>query len=147
MRILHYTPSLDRTWGGTAFYMQLLTKELGRLVELHVASHASMNELMMEHCTVHRLSSWKNIFQLKQEWKGLLDCVSPDIVHINCCWTPSCALLQRWRKHGDIRSYLHLTVCWNHGFWLVIIGHAKCLPCCSIRRLLWNGQIIYMLRR
>lgn len=98
MRILHYTPSLDRTWGGTAFYMQLLTKELGRLVELHVASHASMNELMMEHCTVHRLSSWKNIFQLKQEWKGLLDCVSPDIVHINCCWTPSCALLQRWAQ-------------------------------------------------
>jgi len=60
MKIVHYTPSLDRTWGGTAFYMQLLTKELGRLVELHVASHASMNELMMEHCTVHRLSSWKN---------------------------------------------------------------------------------------
>lgn len=98
MKIVHYTPSLDRTWGGTAFYMQLLTKELGRLVELHVASHASMNELMMEHCTVHRLSSWKNIFQLKQEWKGLLDCVSPDIVHINCCWTPSCALLQRWAQ-------------------------------------------------
>ena len=61
MRILHYTPSLDRTWGGTAFYMQLLTKELGRLVELHVASHASMNELMMEHCTVHRPVSYTHL--------------------------------------------------------------------------------------
>ena len=27
MKILHYTPSIDRTWGGTAFYMQLLAKE------------------------------------------------------------------------------------------------------------------------
>lgn len=98
IKILHYTPSLERTWGGTAFYMQLLAKELGKLVKLDVASHTSMNELIMEHCTVHRLSSWKNIFQLRKEWKELLNCVSPDIVHINCCWTPSCALLQRWAQ-------------------------------------------------
>ena len=98
MKIVHYTPSIDRTWGGTAFYMQLLAKELGQLVELHVASHASVNELVMEYCTVHRLVSWKSIFQLKQEWKKMLDLVKPDVVHINCCWTPSCAQLQRWAQ-------------------------------------------------
>ena len=98
MKILHYTPSIDRTWGGTAFYMQLLAKELGQLVQLHVASHASMNELVMEHCTLHKLSSWKNRFKLKHEWKELLESIKPDVVHINCCWTPSCALLQRWAQ-------------------------------------------------
>ena len=35
MRVIHYIPSLDRTSGGTTAYMQLLTKELGRLVELY----------------------------------------------------------------------------------------------------------------
>lgn len=43
MRVIHYIPSLDRTSGGTTAYMQLLTKELGRLVELHVVSHTSEN--------------------------------------------------------------------------------------------------------
>lgn len=106
MKILHYTPSLDRTCGGTAFYMQLLAKELGQMVALHVASHASMSELAMEHCTVHRLSSWKKIFQLKQEWKELLELIKPDVVHINCCWTPSCALLQRWAQKWGYKVVL-----------------------------------------
>lgn len=39
IKVIHYIPSLDRTWGGTAFYMQLLSKELGLLTELHIASH------------------------------------------------------------------------------------------------------------
>lgn len=43
MRVIHYIPSLDRTSGGTTAYMQLLTKELGRLVELYVVSHTSEN--------------------------------------------------------------------------------------------------------
>ncbi len=54
MKVLHYIPSLDRASGGTAAYMQLLTKELGtRLVELHVVSHASENPVVMDNCTVY----------------------------------------------------------------------------------------------
>lgn len=39
MKILHYIPSIDRTSGGVGAYMQLLTAELGKLVELHVVTH------------------------------------------------------------------------------------------------------------
>ncbi len=46
MRVIHYIPSLDRTSGGTTAYMQLLTKELGRLVELYVVSHTSENPVI-----------------------------------------------------------------------------------------------------
>lgn len=98
MKVVHYTPSLDRTWGGTAMYMQLMAKELGKRVELHVASHASENELSMEHCKVHYLVSWKHPRNMKRDWLMLLDEVRPDVVHINCCWTPSCALLQHWAQ-------------------------------------------------
>ena len=47
MKVIHYIPSLDRSSGGTTAYMQLLTKELTRLVELYVVSHAS--ELSLIH--------------------------------------------------------------------------------------------------
>ena len=53
MRVIHYIPSLDRTSGGTTAYMQLLTKELGRLVELHVVSHTCENPVKMDNCKVY----------------------------------------------------------------------------------------------
>ena len=53
MRVIHYIPSLDRTSGGTTAYMQLLTKELGRLVELYVVSHTSENPVKMDNCKVY----------------------------------------------------------------------------------------------
>lgn len=43
MKILHYIPSIDRTSGGVGAYMQLLTTELGKLVELHVVTHREAN--------------------------------------------------------------------------------------------------------
>ena len=60
MILIHYIPSLDRTSGGTAAYMQLLAKELGKLVELHVVSHTSNNPMKMENCEVHNVSSFRN---------------------------------------------------------------------------------------
>lgn len=47
MKVIHYIPSLDRSSGGTTAYMQLLTKELTRLVELYVVSHASENPVII----------------------------------------------------------------------------------------------------
>ena len=41
MKILHYIPSIDRTSGGVGAYMQLLTTELGKLVELHVVFNSA----------------------------------------------------------------------------------------------------------
>ena len=56
MTIIHYIPSIDRTAGGTSTYMQVLAKELGKLAEVHILTHASENPLPMENCTIHYLS-------------------------------------------------------------------------------------------
>ena len=53
MKILHYIPSIDRTSGGVGAYMQLLTAELGKLVELHVVTHREKNPLELENCKIH----------------------------------------------------------------------------------------------
>ena len=45
MTILHYIPSIDRSWGGVSTYMQLLSEGLGQLVDLHIVTHHSENEL------------------------------------------------------------------------------------------------------
>ncbi len=89
MTILHYIPSIDRTAGGISAYMQQLARPLGRLVELHVASHASDNELTLENCHLHRLPSL--LHGMTKAWGRLLDEVRPDVVHVNCCWYPGSA--------------------------------------------------------
>lgn len=33
MKVIHYIPSIDQNTGGTATYIQLLAKELGKLIE------------------------------------------------------------------------------------------------------------------
>ncbi len=98
MKVLHYIPSIDRTSGGVGFYMQLLAKELGLLVDLHVVTCNTENELELENCKIHYISS--EVFgSAKAEWCGLLDDIKPDIVHVNCCWMPMCAFVQKWAQN------------------------------------------------
>ena len=96
MKIIHYIPSIDRTWGGTSTYMQLLAKPLGRLAEVHILTHSSPNPLHMAGCTVHFIPRYR---PLSASWRdavlALLDEIRPDVVHVNCCWTPDCAAIQR----------------------------------------------------
>lgn len=105
MKILHYIPSLDRSSGGTAAYMQILAKELGRIVELHIASHGSQNPVHVENTAVHYIDSGL-MGTLQREWLRLLDEVCPDIVHVNCCWMPQCALVQRLSQRAGYRVVL-----------------------------------------
>ncbi len=105
MRVLHYIPSIDRTSGGVGFYMQLLAKELGLLVDLHVATSKTENELELENATVHYVST-KVFGSAKAEWQGLLNDIKPDVVHVNCCWTPMCAFAQRWAQELGYRVVL-----------------------------------------
>ena len=50
MKIVHYIPSIDRSWGGTSTFMQVLAKPLGKRAELHIVTHVSDNPLVMENC-------------------------------------------------------------------------------------------------
>ncbi len=105
MKVVHYIPSIDRTSGGVGFYMQLLATELGKLVELHVVTVSSTNELPLENCEVHYISP--GIFgAANDEWCAILNKVNPDVVHINCCWMPQCAFTQKWAQKLGYRVVL-----------------------------------------
>lgn len=96
MIILHYIPSIDRSSGGVGSYMQLLAKPLGEMLELHVVTHRSDKELFLENCHLHYVDRWKHPLRMKRQWHRLLDVINPDVVHVNCCWQPESALVQKW---------------------------------------------------
>lgn len=105
MKIIHYIPSLDRSCGGTTTYMQLLGEKLGLLSEVHIVTHHSPNPVEINHCDIHYVG--KNIFgAMKSEWMNLLDEIKPDIVHVNCCWTPQCAWVQKWSQSKKYKVVL-----------------------------------------
>ena len=96
MKIIHYIPSIDRMAGGISTYMQVLAKPLGTMAEVHIMTHASENPLPMENCKVHDIPRYRPFSGVwKKAVVDLLDSVRPDIVHVNCCWTPDCAMIQR----------------------------------------------------
>lgn len=96
MKIVHYIPSIDRSWGGTSTFMQVLAKPLGKRAELHIVTHISENPLVMENCEVHYIPRYR---PFSASWeravREVLDGCNPDVVHINCCWTPDCAMVQK----------------------------------------------------
>ena len=46
MKILHYIPSIGKSGGGVSAYLQLLSHELGKLVELHIVTHHTHDEIV-----------------------------------------------------------------------------------------------------
>ena len=101
MTILHYIPSIDRSWGGVSTYMQLLSEGLGQLVDLHIVTHHSENELDIPYSKIHYIPrNW--IFprcnKTKKQFIDILNQVKPDIVHSNGCWEPICAYSVIWAK-------------------------------------------------
>ena len=107
MRVLHYIPSLDRTSGGTSTYMQVLAKELGRIAEVHIITHGSENPLTVENCTVHDVAGYSPLNgKFKREVEALFDAIRPDIVHVNCCWMPACAVVQRLAQRRGYKVVL-----------------------------------------
>lgn len=127
MRILHYIPSIDRASGGVGAYMQLLTKELGKLVDLHVVTHRSDNELSLEDCQLHYIGqAWLPWSSTKDEFLALLDELKPDVFHTNCCWLPLSALTSMWAKakgykvvytpHGMLEPWIMKRHYWTKKF-------------------------------
>lgn len=106
MIILHYIPSIDRLSGGIGSYMQLLAKELGKRVELHVATHISAHPLVLENCVVHSISKWNHWWRMKKDWCQLLNELCPDVVHCNCCWEPGSPMAQRWAQEKGFKVVL-----------------------------------------
>lgn len=107
MKIIHYIPSIDRIAGGTSTYMQVLGKELGKLAEVHIITHASENPLPISNCEIHNVSVYNPINgRFKNEVSKLLDVIKPDLVHVNCCWMPACAFVQQMAQKRNIKVVL-----------------------------------------
>lgn len=127
MKIVHYIPSIDRTAGGTSTYMQVLAKGLGEIAEVHIITHASENPLVMENCTVHYVHNYQ---PLSYSWNTsiafLLDEIGPDIVHVNCCWMPACAAVQR--------------IAQKRGYKVVLTPHGMLEPW-IIKRHYWTRKV------
>lgn len=127
MKIVHYIPSIDRTAGGTSTYMQVLAKGLGEIAEVHIITHASENPLVMENCTVHYVHNYQ---PLSYSWNTsiafLLDEIGPDVVHVNCCWLPACAAVQR--------------IAQKLGFKVVLTPHGMLEPW-IIKRHYWTRKV------
>lgn len=97
LKIIHYIPDIDRSHGGTATYMQLLGEKLGQQCEVHIVTHKTAFPVDIKNCNIHYIN--RNIFgAMKREWMEILNDVKPNIVHVNCCWTPQCAWVQKWSQ-------------------------------------------------
>ena len=105
MKVIHYIPSLDIGSGGTTTYIRLLGEELGKMSELHIVSHRSEHPAAVRNCTVHYIGK-DILYGMRHDWKGILDRIHPDIVHVNCCWLPSCALIQKWSQNAGYKTVL-----------------------------------------
>lgn len=93
MKVLHYVPSLAVRTGGVAAYLAVLSSELGKLVDLHIATHdEGEQELETHNAVIHRIPpGWLCYFSAK----ALLKKLRPDVVHINGCWQPQLLFFQR----------------------------------------------------
>ena len=107
MKIIHFVPSIDRTSGGVGSYMQLLAKELGKLCELYIVTANTEHQLKIENAEVRYIPC--NIGQystMKKEWNRILNEIKPNLIHVNCCWMPCCALVQKWSQRKGYKVIL-----------------------------------------
>ena len=69
----------------------------------------------MENCIVHYVPKYIPLLHIWTDTiSTLFDNIQPDIVHINCCWIPDCAAIQRLAlsknypvvitPHGNVRA-------------------------------------------
>lgn len=99
MKVLHYIPSISKAGGGVSAYLQLLSYSLGKIVELHIVSHHTKDELLLENCHIHFIEgSLKHPIKMRQEYNTLLDELQPDVVHINGCWMLQCSWTVFWAR-------------------------------------------------
>ncbi len=148
MRVIHYIPTIDRNWGGTTAYIQLLANELGKQTELHIFTHASENPVEMQNCQIHYLPSWKQLGTMKREFMRLMNDIQPDVFHVNGCWIPGCALTQKWAQeigvkvvltpHGMLEPWIMARHYWTRklpALWLyqkAAVRNADCLHATAI---------------
>ncbi len=144
MKIVHYIPSIDRSWGGTSTFMQVLAKPLGKRAELHIVTHVSENPLVMENCEVHYIPRYR---PFSASWeravREVLDGCNPDVVHINCCFSENPLVMENCEVHY-IPRYRPFSASWERAVREVLDGcnpdvvHINCCwtpDCAMVQKL------------
>lgn len=99
MKILHYIPSVGKMGGGVSSYLQLLSHDMGQLVDLKIVCHHTSDELTFTNCTIHYIEgNIRRPFKMKCEFYAILDKFKPDVVHVNGCWMLQCSWVVFWAK-------------------------------------------------
>lgn len=144
MKILHYIPSIDEESGGVGAYMQLLTRDLGKLCELHVVTHKSDKMRELENCNLHFIPD--NVNPLsgigKSEFMQLLNRINPDVFHSNCCWRPMSAWTALWAKkagykvvytpHGMLEPWIMKRHYWTRKIPAILMFQKKGVSCADL---------------
>lgn len=104
MIIVHYIPFIRQSLGGVPAYMNILTRDLGKLCELHVITHDAPDNYRLENCQVHYIpNKWLPWNNCRKEFLVLLKELKPDVFHSNACWDPLTALTPIWAKEAGYR--------------------------------------------
>lgn len=107
MKVLHYIPTISKSGGGVSSYLQLLSIDLGMLVDLHIVCHHSIDELVLKNCTIHYIDGRiSHPIKMKKQFCKLLDDIKPDVFHVNGCWTLQCSWTIFWAKSKGYRVVL-----------------------------------------
>lgn len=157
MKILHYIPSIDLSSGGVGAYMQLLTKDLGNLCELHVVTHHSENELRLEGCTLHYIPyKWLPWNNCKKKFLDLLNDIHPDVFHTNCCWIPISALTAMWAKkagykvvytpHGMLEPWIIKRNYWTKKLPAICIFQKRGIQCADLIHATADSEKTHLLQ-
>jgi len=143
LKVLQFIPSMSAKDGGTTTYMAELAPALGRLVELHVCALGKLEDCVpVENATVHTIEvSLKHICRMKRQWMALLNEINPDIVHINCCWMPQCALVQKWTKEHSSFLIKHSSLNIPHSSLPILLTPHGMLEPWIIRRNYWTKKL------
>ncbi len=97
--VVQYVPSIDRSSGGVGCYLQVLAHDLGKIVDLHIVSHHSSDELKIDNATIHYIDGRLScLFKAKKQFCNLLNDIRPDVVHVNSCWGVLCSYTVFWAK-------------------------------------------------
>lgn len=143
MKVLQYIPTIDENSGGLGAYMQLLSRDLGDLVELHILTHHTINERKLENCIIHYINEgWLTWNTAKGEFLAILSDLKPDIYHSNSCWMPLTALTAIWAKkegykviytpHGMLEPYAISRHYWTKKLPAIFLFQKNGVKACDI---------------
>lgn len=121
--------------------MQQLAHTLGKVVELHIVTHRTAEELTVRHAVVHHLSG-RNWLALRSQYRLLLAELNPDVVHVNCCWKPMFAFAAIWAHragypvvvspHGMLEPWIVKRHYWTRKVPSLLLWQRRALTCARV---------------